>query len=303
MKSNKNSLSLFPSIHTSLFSDQSNKNNLSKKIYKEFSFRLFEYNQNSRQKSVNNKNKFQLNQLDNQFNNNIYINMPLTIRHFSKEKFFEKPIKSNPSLIRSSSVKNKIIKDNIHQKLIIKKPLTRNYSNKYNSILNLGLVPLKRKKEKYNNLFIQNNFLSDEDTKNNINNLQTKFDNKRKKNKINNYLTNNKYNNDSEDDYSDCESLKGLIIGIKQKISENKFKVNKTFNQFDKQILQDQYLIERFYIMKKNASKNNKIKYLRNKFRNKQKKFDINNKYDALNENKKNDNNNIKNEKIFKLNI
>ena len=96
----------------------------------------------------------------------------------------------------------------------------------------------------------------------------------------------NKENN-PDDDFSDCKSLKGIILSIKRKIMENRYKVNKTFNEFDKQILQDQYLIERFYEMKKSVSNRRKINGFRNNLKKRlfhQNKNEINNlKFNDMN--------------------
>jgi hypothetical protein len=46
--------------------------------------------------------------------------------------------------------------------------------------------------------------------------------------------------------------------------------VNKIFDEFDKQIVQEQYLIERFYEMKKNITEKNRTNNLKKKIKNKQ---------------------------------
>ena len=79
----------------------------------------------------------------------------------------------------------------------------------------------------------------------------------------------NNYVKKEEDDYSDCHSLKGVMIDIKKKIKENKFNVNRIFGEFDKQIVQEQYLIERFYEMKKNLLNRNNMNNLKKNFNNK----------------------------------
>ena len=79
----------------------------------------------------------------------------------------------------------------------------------------------------------------------------------------------NNYVKKDDDNYSDCHSLKGVMIDIKKKIKENKFNVNRIFGEFDKQIVQDQYLIERFYEMKKNLINGNKMNKLKKNIQNK----------------------------------
>ena len=46
--------------------------------------------------------------------------------------------------------------------------------------------------------------------------------------------------------------------------------MNKIFDEFDKQIVQEQYLIERFYEMKKNITEKNRTNNLKKKIKNKQ---------------------------------
>ena len=60
------------------------------------------------------------------------------------------------------------------------------------------------------------------------------------------------------------------MIDIKKKIKENTYNVNKIFDEFDKQIVQEQYLIERFYEMKKNITEKNRTNNLKKKIKNKQ---------------------------------
>ena len=55
------------------------------------------------------------------------------------------------------------------------------------------------------------------------------------------------------------------MLDIKKKIKENKYNVNKIFGEFDKQIIQEQYLVERFYEMKKNDKKGKSMNKLRQK--------------------------------------
>ena len=59
------------------------------------------------------------------------------------------------------------------------------------------------------------------------------------------------------------------MLDLKKKIKENKYNVNKIFGEFDKQIVQEQYLIERFYEMKKNNKKGKSMNQLRKNLKNK----------------------------------
>ena len=59
------------------------------------------------------------------------------------------------------------------------------------------------------------------------------------------------------------------MIDIKKTIKENKFNVNKIFGEFDRQIVQEQYLIERFYEMKKSNAKGKSMNKLRKALKNK----------------------------------
>ena len=72
-----------------------------------------------------------------------------------------------------------------------------------------------------------------------------------------------------EDTLSDSNSLKGIMIEIKKKLKENRFNVNRMIHEFDKQMVQDQYLIERFYEMKKNLINRNKMLKLKHNIKNK----------------------------------
>ena len=277
MNINKKSLNTIPSKYTYLISVRNNKNKLNRKIYKQFSYKLFEYNQQLRQNSVKNL-QLQINQFKVKYNNITSKNKPeaKTIEHYSssKNKKMKMTNDNMPLLTKCFSFRNKTLNSSgHHRKLIIKNPSKRNHFNH----LDIGLVPLKTKKEiTQSKSSLKKYYLSDEDFKADNNHLKYKLENKQRSKKdknININNTTNKYNsNKTEDNYSDCESLKGLIIEIKQKITENRYKVKKTFNDFDKQILQDQYLIERFYEMKKHSpNKNNKNK---NNFFRKQHKKD-----------------------------
>ena len=240
-------------------------------IYKLFNFRLYECNQNKKNFSTKNSTKFNLNNNENiYFNQDSNKNSLITIEHCTKEKN-----KNNNNNI--FTLKNRALN---HQILFIKRPHTKKHFDN-NAYLNLALIPLKYKKSK-STLNNKDKFLNNGNIKIDMNNFSKfKYDFPQKE--INNndkYLTEdfveiNKENN-PDDDYSDCKSLKGIILSIKRKIMENRYKVNKTFNDFDKQILQDQYLIERFYEMKKSVPNKRK----KNIFRNNMKKrlFHQNNK-------------------------
>ena len=221
-------------------------------IYKLFNYRLYEYNQNKKNFSTKNCTKFNFNN-----NENIYFNQDsnkdslITIEHCTNEK------NKNNNIF---TLKNRNLN---HQILFIKRPHSKKHFNN-NPYLNLALIPLKYKKSN-STLNNKEKCLSNGNIKMGINNLNKfKYDFPQKE--INNndkYLTDdfieiNKENN-PDDDYSDCKSLKGIILSIKRKIMENRYKVNKTFNEFDKQILQDQYLIERFYEMKKSVPNKRKL--------------------------------------------
>ena len=248
-------------------SSLSSYNSLSKGINDDlfalFNLRIFEYNLNIRKFSAKNKSKFSLNKIKNMYYNKDNNKYPLlTIEHCSKEK--------NKSLdSKRFPFKNK------NQLSVLKKPLINNQKTNYNTYLNLALVPLKNKRKKNKNN--KGKYLSNEESKIDLNNI--KLDSLQKQNYDKNisdeFIAINKENN-PEDDYSDCKSLKGIILSIKRKIMENRYKLNKTFNEFDKQILQDQYLLERFYEMQKCFPNRSKTKYYKNKLMNKQKLFNMN---------------------------
>ena len=227
----------------SLFSNKSNKD-IQSKIYKKFNYKLFEFNQNIRKYSFKYSSKFHLNQIKNMYyNQNINNNCLLTIEHYSKEK------NNNKKFL---SLKNETPKNKLKQLLLFKNPFPRRNINNYHNYLNLALIPLtiKRRNNKHSQ---QENCLNKELFKSKLTNcnLDKKHNILLEKNNFSNDTNaNNKFDN-PEDDYSDCKSLKGIILSLKQRITENRYQLNKTFNEFDKQILQDQYLIERFYEMKK----------------------------------------------------
>ena len=255
MNSSKNSsLSYYNSLN----------NGISNNIFTLFNLRLFEYNRNIKKFSAKNKSKFNLNKIKNMYYNRNKNKDPLlTIEHCQKEK--------------SKSLNNKIFNiKNKNQLLILKRPLIANQKKaNYHTYLNLALVPLKNKRKPNKNNIEK--YLSNEEKKIDLNSI--KLDSSQKqyfdKNISEDFIAINKDNN-PEDDYSDCKSLKGIILSIKRKIMENRFKLNKTFNEFDKQILQDQYLLERFYEMQKCFPNRSKIKYYKNKLMNKQKLFNMN---------------------------
>ena len=278
MSIKKKALNTIPSKHAYLLSSRNNKNKLNRKIYKQFSYKLFEYNQKLRQNSIKNL-QLQINQFKIKYrstSSQLKVNKPsaITIEHYSslKNRKMKTPNDNMPLLSKYFSFRNKTLNSSSqHRKLIIKNTSTR---NQYDH-LDIGLVTLKSKKEiTQSKTNLKNYCLSDDDFKVDSNQLKYKLEKKKKSKKekdINSNNTTNKYkNNKTEDNYSDCESLKGLIIEIKQKITENRYKVNKTFNDFDKQILQDQYLIERFYEMKNhspNKNKKNKKNFFRKKYK------------------------------------
>ena len=131
-------------------------------------------------------------------------------------------------------------------------------NNIYQSEHNLALVPLRDiLNRKYftslsseNNKFDKNYFemRNREILKKNLN---IKISNSNSDLIIPKQIANN-YVKKVDDTYSDCQSLKGVMIDIKKKIKENKFNVDRIFGEFDKQMVQEQYLVERFYEMKKN---------------------------------------------------
>ena len=120
--------------------------------------------------------------------------------------------------------------------------------------------------------------LSSENSKSNNNYFDMKSRENLKKNLVINISNSNlniprqianNYVKKVDDNYSDCHSLKGVMIDIKKKIKENKYNVNRIFGEFDKQMIQDQYLVERFYEMKKKLISGNKLTKLKKNFKNK----------------------------------
>ena len=246
-------------------------NNINRYIYKNFNLRLFDYNQNIKQYSAKKNSNFQLNKYKNIcYNQTTSVDSPLTIEHCTKEK--KNNNKKDSLSPRCLNTLIKKDKKNQHKILIFRKSKTK---NNYNNYLNMALLPIRNR--------IKNNKTSKTvhktiHLKNSINNLKLDIKDFNLNNPKKFYTTEKYFSDDNiainkennpDDDYSDCKSLKGLIISIKQKISENKYKVNKTFNEFDKQILQDQYLIERFYEMKKSLPNKREINRFRKKTNNK----------------------------------
>ena len=268
----------------SSFSLFNKSKDIKRNIYRKFNYKLFEFNQNIRKYN----SKFNLDKINNIYlNQNVNKERPLIIENYSKEKSNNK---------KSLSLKAETSKNKSKQLIIFNKPFPRAHTNNYHNYLNMALIPLTFKKRK-NNLLNQENYLSKNILKSKIKkfNLENKNGLLSDKNNFSNNISiNNKVDN-PEDDYSDCKSLKGIILSIKQNISENRYKLNKTFNEFDKQILQDQYLIERFYEMKKSIPNKMKINNFRKQLKEK-------------NGNKNNDiifrfNNNIYNNRKRKKNI
>jgi hypothetical protein len=254
-------------------------NNVNRSIYKKFNLRLFDYNQNIKQYSAKKNSNFQLNKYKNIiYNQNTNVDSPITIEHCTKEKK-----KNNRNDKLSPVCFNTLLKHekkNKHKILIFSRSRTKTNYNNCHNYLNMALLPIRNKIKNHQTSKTVHKTIC---LKNSTNNLKLNI-NEFNLNKQKKFFATEKYfsddniainkENNPDDDYSDCKSLKGLIINIKQKISENKYKVNKTFNDFDKQILQDQYLIERFYEMKKSFPYKRKI----NQFRKKQNAKNINEK-------------------------
>ena len=221
-----------------------------KSTFTRFNYKLFKLNENFREKSA--KIGFK-NILPQKKTGNIYLDNMMIIENCSKEK-------------------NK--KNNKRLTLSLKRYKEVNKNNNYQTEFNLALVPLRDKinRHKYFTSLISENSKSDK------NYFETKSRENLKKNlNINASNSNfnfrkqiaNNYVKKVDDTYSDCHSLKGVMIDIKKKIKENKFNVNRIFGEFDKQIVQEQYLIERFYEMKKNLINKNKLNKLKKNIKNK----------------------------------
>ena len=117
MNINKKSLNAIPSKYTYLISVRNNKNKLNRKIYKQFSYKLFEYNQQHRQNSVKNL-QLQINQFKVKYNNITSNNKPeaTAIEHYSSSKNKKlKMINDNmPLLTKCFSFRNKTLNSSGH---------------------------------------------------------------------------------------------------------------------------------------------------------------------------------------------
>ena len=223
-----------------------------KNTYTRYNYNLFKLNEKFREKSarIGFKNK-----LPYKKTGNIYLDNMLIIESCPEEK-----IKKN--------------KKRINLSLKTYKEGCKNNNNYCQSDFNLALIPLR---EKINNRLKYKN-LNSENSKSDKNYLERKSRENLKKN-LNINIANSNYNispqvaiNSSkkmEDTLSDSNSLKGIMIEIKKKLKENRFNVNRMIHEFDKQMVQDQYLIERFYEMKKNLIDRNKMLKLKHNIKNK----------------------------------
>ena len=224
-----------------------------KSTFTKFNYNLFKLNENFREKSA--KVGFK-NLRPHKKTGNIYLDNMMIIENCSKEK-------------------NR--KNNKKFSLILKRPKEINKNNNFKTDFNVGLIPKRIQIFKYQNF----NSLSSENSKSDLNYYDLKSierkENLKKNLNINIHYSNfneqpkiaNNYLKKVDDSYSDCHSLKGVMIDIKKKIKENKFNVNKIFGEFDKQIVQEQYLIERFYEMKKSNAKGKSMNKLRKALKNK----------------------------------
>ena len=232
------------------------KNKLSnlkrKSTFTKFNYNLFKLNENFRDK--NTKIGFK-NTMPVKKTGNIYLDNMMIIENCSKEK----SRKNNKKL-----------------SLILKRPAKINNVTNFKTEFNIGLIPKRVKNFKcqnFNSLISENNKTDlnyidlkslerKEDLKRNLNiNIQNPNFNEQQK-------TSNHSTKKEDDNFSDCQSLKGIMLDIKKKIKENKYNVNKIFGEFDKQIIQEQYLVERFYEMKKNDKKGKSMNKLRQKLKN-----------------------------------
>ena len=224
----------------------------SKNTFTSFNYKLFKLNQNFREKSA----KIGFNNIITQKKTgNIYLDNMMIVENYSKEK-------------------NR--RNNKRITLILKKPKEINKKSNFKTEFNLALLPKRIKLKNYKNF----NSLSSENSKSDKNYFNEKSRERREilKKNLNINISNSNYNlspriannyiKKVDDTYSDCHSLKGVMIDIKKKIKENKFNVNRIFGEFDKQIVQEQYLIERFYEMKKSISNKNKLNKLKKNFKN-----------------------------------
>ena len=220
-----------------------------KSTFTKFNYKLFKLNENFREKNA----KIFKNILPQKKTGNKYLDNMMIIENCSKEK-------------------NR--RNNKRLTLSVKRFKEGFKNNNYQTDFNLALIPLKDKINRYK-YFIS---LSSENSKSEKNYFEMNSRDNLKKN-LNINISNSNYNvpqqiannyvKKDDDNYSDCHSLKGVMIDIKKKIKENKFNVNRIFGEFDKQIVQDQYLIERFYEMKKNLINGNKMNKLKKNIQNK----------------------------------
>ena len=226
-----------------------------KNTFTKYNYNLFKLNEKFREKSARIGFK---NILPQKKTGNIYLDNMMIIENCSKEKS-----KRNNKRLTLSLKKYKEV--------------SKNNNNNYQKGFNLALIPLKDKINRYKYY----TYLSNENSKSDKNYFELKSNEAREnlKKNLNINISNSNYNmspqiannyvKKEEDDYSDCHSLKGVMIDIKKKIKENKFNVNRIFGEFDKQIVQEQYLIERFYEMKKNLLNRNNMNNLKKNFNNK----------------------------------
>jgi hypothetical protein len=241
-------ISLF-NIRSPFFSPQKLDKFKRKSTFTKFNYELFKLNENLREKS---RDKGFKNILPRKKTGNIYLDNMIIFEGCSKGK--------NRKINKKFS-------------LILKKPKELCKTNNNQSEINLALIPLKTKIKKYK-IFTS---LNNENNKFDINDLERR-ENLKKNLYINISNSNTNLspkiyrNNKKKDDdnYSDCQSLKGVMIDIKKKIKENTYNMNKIFDEFDKQIVQEQYLIERFYEMKKSITEKNRTNSLKKKIQNRQ---------------------------------
>ena len=221
--------------------------NINKKnTFTTFNYKLFKLNEIFREKSA--KIGFK-NNLTEKKTGNKYLDNMMIIENYPKEN----RRKINRRLILSLRKNKEGSKNNIYQ-----------------SEHNLALVPLRDKMNKkyYSSLNSENNKIDKYYFEIRNREILKKNLNMKISNSNSNFITPkqiaNNYVKKVDDTYSDIESLKGVMIDIKKKIKENRFNVDKIFGEFDKQIVQEQYLIERFYEMKKDN-----LARLKKKFKNK----------------------------------
>ena len=241
-------------IRNSSFQRFENKlSNLKRKsTFTKFNYNLFKLNENFREK--NTKIGFK-NTMPVKKTGNIYLDNMMIIESCSKEKNRRNDKKLS---------------------LILKRPKKTNNVTNFKTEFNIALISKRVKTFRYQNF----NNLSKENYKNDLNYINPKSSERKENLKRNlniniqnsNFNEQNKITNHSDkkedDNFSDCQSLKGIMLDIKKKIKENKYNVNKIFGEFDKQIIQEQYLVERFYEMKKNNEKGKSMNKLRKNLKN-----------------------------------